>query len=49
MEMGKLIPQLLRHFDIEWASDEPEWYVESFWFAKQNGLLCRLSPRKSAI
>lgn len=30
MEMGKLVPQTLRHFDIEWASDTPEWRVETF-------------------
>ncbi|KAK6819176.1 hypothetical protein RU639_008065 [Aspergillus parasiticus] len=45
MEMGKLIPQLVRHFDIEWASDCPEWRVETFWFAKQYGLICRLISR----
>ncbi|KAE8341952.1 hypothetical protein BDV24DRAFT_150746 [Aspergillus arachidicola] len=45
MEMGKLIPQLVRHFDIEWASDCPEWRVETFWFAKQDGLICRLTSR----
>ncbi|KAF9891574.1 hypothetical protein FE257_003585 [Aspergillus nanangensis] len=45
MEMGKLIPQILRHFDIEWASDKPEWHVKTFWFAKQHDLVCRLSIR----
>jgi hypothetical protein len=43
MEMGKLIPQILRHFEIEWASDKQEWRVETFWFAKQHDLICRLS------
>ncbi|GKZ25809.1 hypothetical protein AbraIFM66951_000790 [Aspergillus brasiliensis] len=46
MEMGKLIPQLIRDFDIEWASERPEWSVKTFWFAKQYGLLCRLRSRK---
>ena len=45
MEMGKLIPQLVRHFDIEWASEKPAWRVETFWFAKQHGLTCRLRAR----
>ncbi|KAE8423593.1 cytochrome P450 [Aspergillus pseudocaelatus] len=45
MEMGKLIPQLVRHFDIKWASDSSEWRVETFWFAKQYGLICRLTSR----
>jgi hypothetical protein len=46
MEMGKLIPQLIRDFDIEWASERPEWSVKTFWFAKQYGLICRLKSRK---
>ncbi|KAJ5934250.1 cytochrome P450 [Penicillium verhagenii] len=47
MEMGKLVPQLIRNFEIEWASEEPEWRVETFWFAKQHGLKCRLKSRTS--
>ncbi|RDH36020.1 cytochrome P450 [Aspergillus welwitschiae] len=45
MEMGKLVPQLLRHFEIEWASHENEWRVRTFFFAKQHGLVCRLALR----
>jgi hypothetical protein len=45
MEMGKLVPQILRQFDLEWASDEPDWKVETFWFAKQTGLLVRFRER----
>ncbi|CAG9990779.1 unnamed protein product [Clonostachys byssicola] len=45
MEMGKLVPQILRQFDLEWASDEPGWKVETFWFAKQTGLLVRFRER----
>ncbi|KAJ5654540.1 cytochrome P450 [Penicillium lividum] len=45
MEMGKLVPQLIRNFEIEWASQEAEWRVETFWFAKQHGLKCRLKSR----
>ncbi|KAF4498449.1 hypothetical protein FAGAP_5354 [Fusarium agapanthi] len=29
MEMGKLIPQLFRHFDIEWASEHSEWHTHA--------------------
>ncbi|KAJ6005379.1 cytochrome P450 [Penicillium sp. IBT 35674x] len=47
MEMGKLVPQLIRHFEIEWASEDPEWKVETFWFAKQHGLKCRFRCRTS--
>jgi cytochrome P450 len=45
MEMGKLIPQLMRHFDFEWASSKPEWRVETYWFARQHDMICRLKSR----
>ena len=45
MEMGKLVPQVLRQFDLEWASNKAEWDVRTFWFAKQNGLLVRFKAR----
>ncbi|KAJ5363950.1 cytochrome P450 [Penicillium cataractarum] len=46
MEMGKLVPLLIRHFEIEWASEkETEWRVETYWFAKQHGLKCRMRSR----
>lgn len=48
MEMGKLVPRLIRHFEIEWGSEDPDWKVETFWFAKQHGLKCRLRSRTSA-
>ncbi|ETS84381.1 hypothetical protein PFICI_02406 [Pestalotiopsis fici W106-1] len=41
MEMGKLVPQVLRQFQLEWASDEPEWKIQTYWFAKQTGLLLK--------
>lgn len=47
MEMGKLVPQVLRKFSLEWASDEPYWQVKTYWFAKQTGLLVRFKPRDS--
>ncbi|KAJ5543407.1 cytochrome P450 [Penicillium sp. DV-2018c] len=47
MEIGKLIPQILRRFEIEWASDQPEWRVRTFFFAKQYGLICRLRLRET--
>ncbi|KAH7160514.1 cytochrome P450 [Dactylonectria estremocensis] len=45
MEIGKFVPQILRHFDLEWASDKPDWQVKTYWFAKQMGLLVRFTPR----
>ncbi|KAG4257724.1 hypothetical protein FPRO04_07945 [Fusarium proliferatum] len=47
MEMGKLIPQLFRHFDIEWASEQSEWHIHAAWFWKQSELLVRLKRRQA--
>ncbi|KAJ6442534.1 Pisatin demethylase [Purpureocillium lavendulum] len=46
MEMGKLVPQVLRNFDLEWASPQKAWKVETFWFARQEGLIYRLTRRQ---
>ncbi|KAI8649179.1 hypothetical protein NCS57_01454100 [Fusarium keratoplasticum] len=45
MEMSKFVPQVLRQFDLEWASSEPGWRVKTYWFAKQTGLLVRFHRR----
>jgi hypothetical protein len=47
MEMGKLVPQVLRMFDIEWASSEPTWHVGTYFLSKQSGLLVRMKARKT--
>ena len=45
MEMGKLVPQILRRFDLEWASEKPDWEVTTWWFARQKGLITRFVAR----
>lgn len=45
MEMGKLVPQILRKFDVYWAAHDPEWKVETHWFSKQYGVICRFKKR----
>ncbi|TVY44107.1 Pisatin demethylase [Lachnellula subtilissima] len=45
MEMGKLVPQVLRNFDIEWASKDAKWQVKTFWLAKQTGVHMRFQTR----
>jgi hypothetical protein len=45
MEMGKIVPQLLREFDVEWASAEPDWTVRTYFFSMQEGLIVRLKSR----
>lgn len=48
MELGKLVPQLLRDFEIEWASEEPTWKVFTYFFARQEGLIVKLKPRNGS-
>jgi hypothetical protein len=38
MEMGKFIPQVFRHFDIEWTSPADEWTTHAAWFWKQSDM-----------
>ena len=45
--MGKLVPEIFRNFDLEWAAEEDEWKVSTFWFAKQTGIQVRCIPRQS--
>ncbi|KAJ5770109.1 cytochrome P450 [Penicillium nucicola] len=47
MEMGKIVPQILRDFDMEWASPEPDWTVTTHFFPMQDGLIVRLKPHKT--
>ncbi|KAG4422212.1 hypothetical protein IFR04_004592 [Cadophora malorum] len=39
MEMGKFIPQVLRHFHLQWASPNTEWTTNAAWFWKQSDIL----------
>ncbi|KIX09126.1 uncharacterized protein Z518_00204 [Rhinocladiella mackenziei CBS 650.93] len=45
LEMSKFVPQLLRHFDVEWASQSPEWTTYSYWFCKQKDVILRFKSR----
>jgi hypothetical protein len=47
MEMCKLIPTLVRAFEIQWVGDvdKNEWEIENQWFARQKGLVVRFWPR----
>lgn len=45
MEMGKFVPQILRQFDLFWASDKPDWMVKTYWFAKQSDMYVRFQSR----
>ncbi|KAI1502343.1 cytochrome P450 [Biscogniauxia marginata] len=49
MEMGKFIPQVLRNFDIEWASPYPDWKLYTAWFWKQSGIIVKFKSRWSTL
>ncbi|KAK0664421.1 Cytochrome P450 monooxygenase gsfF [Lasiodiplodia hormozganensis] len=44
LEISKVIPQLVRHFDFEFVNPEQEWHTETAWFCKQQ-YQCYIKPR----
>jgi hypothetical protein len=44
--MHKIIPQLLREFEIRLHSPEKEWKTKNVWFVQQEGLVCDLVRRR---
>lgn len=45
MEMGKFVPQILRDFDVVWASELKDWTEKSYWMPEQHGLFVKFVPR----
>lgn len=46
VEVYKIVATLLNRYDIELDDPEREWRVECKWFARQRGLITKLSLRK---
>ncbi|OOQ85668.1 cytochrome P450 oxidoreductase [Penicillium brasilianum] len=44
-EMHKVIPQLLRKFEIKLHNPEEEWKTKNVWFVQQEGLICDIRRR----
>ncbi|KAK7431145.1 hypothetical protein QQZ08_002185 [Neonectria magnoliae] len=42
MEMAKIIPELLRRFELSLADPQREWKTKNIWFVQQEGLICKL-------
>ncbi|VUC25700.1 unnamed protein product [Clonostachys rosea] len=44
MEMSKVIPQIVRHYDLlpQTASGNPEWNTENVWFVKTRDFYCKV-------
>ena len=49
LEMSKFVPQLLRHFEMEWASEEAEWKFNGMFLSKQHGVIVRMRERKEKL
>lgn len=45
MEMAKIIPELLRRFEVSLADPNSEWKTKNIWFVQQEGLICKLKRR----
>ncbi|OCL14764.1 putative cytochrome P450 pisatin demethylase [Glonium stellatum] len=46
MEMTKIIPQLLREFEVTLTYPDREWKTKNSWFVQQEGLICNLVKRR---
>ncbi|RSM09057.1 hypothetical protein CDV31_007824 [Fusarium ambrosium] len=46
MEMAKLIPEILRKFELSLPSPDHEWRTKNIWFVQQEGLICNLKRRQ---
>lgn len=45
MELSKLIPQLIRHFDIELVHPDRQWKTTNWWLVKQTDMDCYVRQR----
>lgn len=48
MEIGKLIPELIRRFDFELVDPESPVNTHNTWFVKQLDIQCRVQLREKA-
>ncbi|KAF2142893.1 uncharacterized protein K452DRAFT_357955 [Aplosporella prunicola CBS 121167] len=46
MEMSKIVPQLLREFEVSLDRADRKWKVKNVWFVQQEGLICSLKRRR---
>ncbi|KAI8962619.1 cytochrome P450 [Daldinia sp. FL1419] len=45
IEVTKLVPQLLRRFELGLTYPDREWETKNVWFVKQKGLICNMTKR----
>ena len=46
LEMAKLIPQLIRKFDISLTEKDKQWETKNRWFVKQQQYFCTFRERQ---
>ena len=46
LEMSKLVPQLLRNYNIQLSEPGADWTLSDYWFVKQTNVNCHISRRK---
>ena len=46
IEMAKVVPQLLRLYEVQWTYPEKDWKICNHWFVQQEGVICSLTKRK---
>jgi cytochrome P450 len=44
-QLSKLVPEVLRRYQVKWAGDEKGWQVGGGVFAKQRGVVVRMEQR----
>ena len=49
MEMSKVVPQLVRHFDFLPDGEKPSWRFENVWFVKQKDFKLRVKRRNAPV
>lgn len=49
MEMQKLIPQILRNYELKFHDSERTWRTRNMWFVQQSEFKCNLIPRQSSV
>ncbi|KAH8645947.1 cytochrome P450 [Ilyonectria robusta] len=49
LEMHKLVPAVLRRFEISFTNPEAPWRLHNAWFVKQTGFSVRLKTRKGMV
>ncbi|KAI1483449.1 cytochrome P450 [Daldinia eschscholtzii] len=45
IEISKMVPELLRRFDVSLTYPDREWKVRNVWLVKQTGVICNITKR----